>query len=328
MRVDRRVVMNILLGGVALSIALWFALSQKNSHPNVSQPIATTSVLAGPAIPPMPVPQPSIAAVTPPPSVALAASNPLPDTPVDPAETNVTISTLKQVLDRSMADDGAVYVGYQLLSSPTHDQGIASFVYRDGESPALSLDELAEISDRSSDKQDEGRRLMEEARRDGDQDRMRAAARLQVDGDREFVQEDGYMTVELSTTMHEPPVLMFQRGLPDWVVYSRTGATLAEQSLSGELTLVEVTRSVPGSPTIFTYQDSLGATVYVDPINEQVFTSRQLVPAPRRSSDNRDATAMQERATRVGAQWDEFLRDGIDIGQFSLDDLRDLTKER
>ena len=323
----RRVSTQVVVGAVALSLTIWLALSQRRSDPDELPSAGSIQLMGSLSSDTRTVPFATTLATNPPSPTVLADT----DSPTKlppPAASSISIATLKDVLDRSMAKNGAVYVGHQLVSSPSNDGGIASFVYRDDESLALSLDELAEISARASAKQDEGSRLMEEARREGDHDKMRAAARVQIDGDRELVQEDNYMTVELSTTKQNPPVLMFQRGLPDWVIYSHAGEALAAQALSGEGKLVEVTRSVPGAPTILVYEDSAGNTAYVDPMNGQLFTSRQLVPAPERSRNARDAEEMKERGTRVDQQWSEFLKDGIDMSQFSLDDLRDVSKER
>lgn len=240
----------------------------------------------------------------------------------------VQLEVIRSVLDKSMKDISSVYVGHQMLSSADSSQNVVSFVYRAEAAEMKTLAQLSQSIISAKEKQVEGKELMEAARNEGDHEKMLTAARLQVDGDRELYKEDSYTTIEISTTKDAPPVLMYQKGLPDWLVQSPHAEALASSRLSGPLVLMEITRHTLGGLLIFQYADSNGNEVYIDPRGDAIYSHREPVIVNQNNVRTQNATPDSDRANRIADQWNEFLEDGIDFQRFSLNDLEDLSQRR
>jgi hypothetical protein len=171
----------------------------------------------------------------------------------------------------------------------------------------------------------EASELIRRARETKNDDELKLAALMKVEADREIAQDGTFMTIETSMTTNDPPVLMFSQGLPEWMMYQDTALSLAKSCLGEDVHLVETARSVPGAPIMFTFSDSAGKQIYVNPVSRKVF-------AERKQTSNQSQTAQSRpdngRAGRVRAQWNVFLTDGIDINQFSVAGLTDLSKPK
>lgn len=244
------------------------------------------------------------------------------------APNTVGIDILRAVLDKSMKDVSAAYVGHCVLSSPDASASVISFLYGKGTSGVVSIDALAQSATNALAKQKTGMELMHQAQKEKDQDKMLAAARLQVAADREFVREDAFLTVEVSTDRAYPPVRSFQKGLPDWVIYREKAYMLAILHLADEPSLREFTRQGIDGATIFTYADRQGKEVYVDPRRGQVYAHRSIMPPSAHRNEGTGTASVEATRVRIAKQWEEFLLNGIDFAQFSVEDLRDLSKGR
>jgi len=90
----------------------------------------------------------------------------------------------------------------------------------------------------------------------------RAGASL-VEADRALTREDEFAYFELSTTTQRPPVLMFQRGLPDWLILRRYALRLAREETRKRCRLMAIRRFGFGR-CIFVCNTEDGRSVFVD----------------------------------------------------------------
>jgi hypothetical protein len=232
------------------------------------------------------------------------------------------------MLDLSMQRVGASYVGHQPILRYSDKAERLSFVYQKGDgTTGCTIQELAETAGRGLRGKIEGANRMSEARAQNSTNMIREAARLQVQANRDIYQTEQCFTVEMNSSTNAPPLTMFQKGIPEWLVYRQTAFTLASNYLLCAPQLVEVAQVAPFSEAMFTFTDSAGRHVYVKPRSAQVFTNVTIgaEPAntPRRSPDEK--AAMQ---ARISQQWTEFMQRGIDVNQFNLSDLTDLSKKK
>ncbi len=242
----------------------------------------------------------------------------------------ISLESIRKVLDPSMAAVGAAYVTHQAIAHSGMAPSL-SFVYsiqtnRPGANPptkqALILAAGKALGTRVG-----AKRLLEEGQREGNADKMRNAAQALVAGDREATRVDSFLSVEIGTTNSVPPVMMFQQGLPDWIVHWADAASLAAEALGSNPYLTEISSAGPGAGLVYAFERSDGQRAYVDVRSRQVYAHREASPgtgARRPLSDQE----LNERQVRIQQQWEEFLSSGIDMKQFSLEGLIDLSKQR
>ena len=228
---------------------------------------------------------------------------------------DVPLETIKAILDRGMAKVSALYVGHQTITAPNGFTTI-SFLYFQGTS-ALTLNEVVKVATMAIKQREALRHDLAAARSSGNNAMFSAAAKRIVEADKAVVRESEFITIETSQVTNSPPIIMYQRGLPDWVAYREHALELASEKLSGALNIIEVNRSVPGAKEIVTCQNDQGANVYVDPRLGAVYTRMELVPSelPLRQHS---AGAEAERQARITAQWGEFMTTGVNVRQFEL----------
>ena len=124
-----------------------------------------------------------------------------------------------------------------------------------------------------------------------------------------------------------PPVRMYQKGLPDWVVLKGKSDELARKHFEGEAFLRE-TRGTGFGRYMYVYEDRGGNRAFIDGRKGKVFTRCEAVdPTPHRSASTPNDRESAARALRIAEQWREFLESGIDLTAFSLNGLRDLSVE-
>jgi hypothetical protein len=234
----------------------------------------------------------------------------------------VSVSQLKRILDESMANASAYYVTHQTLSSGHPNDRRVAFVYakqiNGATNSASVLDEVMKNAKLALKSREESIKMRAEATRLKDSASEREAARLMVEADRQLAKADQFLTVEMSQTTDRPPLLVYQAGLPSWLIYRQIAADLAKQYIGEEPLLDSVNSSLKGIGCIYTFRNSRGQTVYVDPRGGRVFPNRNLVADSTSTSLTIDA----DRASRIRHQWEEFLTVGVSMDQFSTANLR------
>lgn len=240
---------------------------------------------------------------------------------------NVSLQEIRVALDKSLGGKGLGYVGHMELSRGPNAPSTFSFIYGSNTDGRVELNALYDVVDEAQRQIEEGQTLMEEARKDENREEVHRAAKLLVEGDKSLVQEERFVTIETATKKDQPPILVYHKGLPDWLILRGKALDLAEQYLLGPVDVREV-RKYQFASCIFVCEGNGGEVVYVVPNENEVFAESELVETPqptRRSSQEEE----EARSERVQAQWEEFLGAGFDVDTlFSVSDLRDLSQER
>lgn len=246
--------------------------------------------------------------------------------PVAQAVSTPPLRKIRTLVDTSMETIGGRYQGHQEIRDAQGHIVKYSFIYAIGEdTPDIGMDEIYDSVRIAKVKRNEGQRLLEEARVEDDEAKLKRAAKLLVQGDRELAGESDYLTLSIAATTDLPPILSFQYGLPDSVIMLDSAIQIAQEE-SGEECMLKEIRQQGMIGSIFVVETQSGQTLYVDPKKKIVFTGvREVVVGDKQSQLS--ASEQEERTNRIRNQWTEFLEQGFDPNMFTLDDLTDLSKD-
>ena len=252
-----------------------------------------------------------------------------------PRENNQNIARIdnsyqnvKKILDLSMANQGAEYFSHQEISAPDVHKNTISFVYfksHDNKTIMPSKDEIIVVLKKSEEMRIKGQSLMKQAQENSDNEMAQKAANILVEADKQRSQEENFYTVEIAKDTSMPPIIMVQRGLSEWIKMMNKAQLLAEKHFGKQFRLVGVDRPTLGAPCIFIMQNSKGDSIFIDARSDKIFSTRT-----RFSSQNFPRTNSQlnvERMSRIQSQWQDFMRNGIKLNDFSLDGLIDKSKQ-
>jgi hypothetical protein len=233
---------------------------------------------------------------------------------------------IQDKVDTSMAKIGGRYQGQQEIVDAEGNTVQYSFVYAIGEkTPDLTMEEIFDGVRHAEEKRAEGQRLLAEARVANDEGKLKKAAKLLVQGDKELTKENDYVFVCIAATADLPPLISYQRGLPDWVLTQNSAVKLAQEVSGEECRVIEVrTRGIIDN--IFVIETESGRSLYVDPKREKVFTEAIEIECNAKKRQRSEAEE-EERNIRIQNQWEKFLSQGFDPNIFNLDDLIDLSKK-
>lgn len=247
--------------------------------------------------------------------------------PITPTQTisAPSLSQIRTLTDTSMEAIGGRYQGHQEIRDFQGHVIEYSLVYSiKDKAPDIEMDEIYDSIRIAKGKKNKGQQLLEEARVENDELKLKEAAKLLVQADKEIVKESEYVTLNISATTDLPPILSFHYGLPDSVIMLDSAIQIAQEESGEECILKEIRQQgVIGS--IFVVETISGKTLYVDPRKKAVFTAvRELVVNDKKSHLSK--SEQEERAKRIRNQWAEFLEQGFDPNMFTLDGLTDLSK--
>jgi len=232
------------------------------------------------------------------------------------------------MLDISMQRVGASYVGHQNIVRYSDKSERISFIYKKGQIPTgQTLQDLAQTAERGLRNKTVADTKMAQARASNNTNMIKEAARLQVQANRDIYQTEQCLTVEISPSMNAPPVTKFQEGIPEWLAYRQTAFDLANNILTSPPQLVEVAAIATFSESVFTFTDAGGARIYVKPRSGQVFTSVRIEEEPPKPAQL-PPQEQADRQQRISQQWAEFMQTGINMDQFNLSGLNDLSKQK
>jgi len=256
-------------------------------------------------------------------------------TPVAQTVSTPPLEEIRPVVDASMEKVGGRHIGHQEIRDAQGHIIKRTFLYAIGEdtfdtdmgeeTPDIGIDEIYDNVHIAKAKRNEGQQLLEEARVEGDEAKLKTAAKLLVQANRELTGGSDYVTLNIAATTDLPPILSFQYGLPDSVIMLDSAIQIAQEESGEGCTLQEIRQhGMIGS--IFVVKTQSGQTLYVDPQKNTVFTAvREVVVGDK---ENQLSTSEQEeRTNRIHNQWAEFLEQGFDPNMFTLDDLTDLSKD-
>jgi hypothetical protein len=224
---------------------------------------------------------------------------------------------------------GAIYFIHQEISTPSSKNNTISFVYfmNQGINSTLpSLDEVTTASKRSDEMRIKGQNLMLQAQEQKNNEMAQKAARILVEADRQMTQEDRFLTVEVAKDINMPPIVMVYAGLPEWLSMKSKALALAEQHFGEPTNIACIDRISLGANCIFIAVNSQGDSAFIDARAGKIFTTRHPLPSQRPLQKN-DPTREKERAARIQAQWQDFLKNGFDPKALSLEGLVDLSKQ-
>lgn len=240
------------------------------------------------------------------------------------AAREIPFTQLREVLDRGFEPLGAVYFGHATIQQPGTDQVRMSFVYwsKNGEELAPTSEDLGRTGRAALAMKAEGREWLAAALADGDEAQARQAARLLSESSRLLSQGDSFHTVEISPTTDRPPVLMYQRGAPDWLTHREAARELAQAELGEPVEVVATAQDTLGAPCVFVCRNSSGREVFVRPASGEVFSERRTV-----AGTSRLPAVDPERDERIRDQWKDFLGGGFQPVELTLAGLRDRAAE-
>lgn len=236
----------------------------------------------------------------------------------------VTLEDVKTLLDRSMGQIAAVYATHQgILSADGSTQAVSFIYWTNTNSIPPSLEQMIKDATEATAKRQEADYAMRLARQEDDKEAILRAARLQVQANRNLAREKEVVTTDISLSTNNPPVLMFHKGVPEWIVFADSAGHIASKHFGGDVNMAGIMRAGVGLPPVFVFTDNTGKMAYVDMSSKRVFDKPPSVI--KRAVKTRNNTSV-DRQKRIAYQWDEFLHSGIDMNQFSLDGLTDLSK--
>lgn len=233
---------------------------------------------------------------------------------------------IRSLVDSSMAEINGRYKGHQEIRDAQGRIIKYSYFYSIGKKSTIqNMEQIYQDVSNAEAKRKDGQRLLAEAEAESDETKLKAAAKLLVQGDRELIREKDFATVSIAATTDHPPLLSFQYGLPDWVITHDSAMELAQEKSGEECTLKEI-RQQGLIGVIFVFETQSGRALYVDPKQSIVFTKMRVVE-DRKKKSRRSVSMEEERNHRIRAQWKEFLERGFDPKKFTLSDLIDLSKK-
>jgi hypothetical protein len=237
---------------------------------------------------------------------------------------DITIGKIRSVLDKSMARLNARYAAHQEVASSEGTPFSVSFLYTiNAGGNGLDWQPLYDQIDRAMHDRQKGQELLTEARQEQNHEKMKTAAAMLLAADKDLVQEDRFVTIEVAISRENPPVLMFQKGLPDWILLENRARDLATSYLGHDCEISQI-RRFGVSRHLFVLESELGEIVYVDPISNRVYDNQ---PEILSRTGNVRPEDMQDRLERIQSQWDEFLTEGINLELFSFEQMTDLTEK-
>lgn len=240
--------------------------------------------------------------------------------------TSSHLTQIRSLVDNSMAEINGRYKGHQEIRDAQSRIINYSYFYSIGEKATIqNMEQIYQDVRNAEARRKDGRRLLAEAEAEADETKLKVAAKLLVQGDRELIREKDFATVSIAATTDQPPLLSFQYGLPDWVITHDSAVELGQEKSGEECTLKEI-RQQGLIGVIFVLETQSGRTLYVDPKQGTVFTEMREVMG-RQKENRRSASEEEERVGRINAQWKEFLERGFDPKIFTLSDLVDLSKK-
>jgi len=241
-----------------------------------------------------------------------------------------SIKNIKRIMDSSMALNGLTYYGHQEISTPNNRFNTISFIYiknKYNTTNLPSLNEIEAVSKKSEDLRVKGNGLMKQAQEKDDNEMAQEAASMIVEADRLVSQEDRFYTIEIAKDTNLPPIVMVQPGLPEWIMMKNKALALAEEHFGEQAKIVAVERSTLGTHCIYIALNSKGDSIFIDARSGKVFSKRSVQSTNRFLQQNEDSQKEKERAEGIKSQWQEFMRNGINIKDFSLEGLTDLSKQ-
>lgn len=245
---------------------------------------------------------------------------------LDSVPERIPIDQIRNILDKSMAALNGRYVDHQEIVTGMDTTPTVSFLYTlDGEGSLTDSDSIRVTINSVLQKREQAKALMAQALDQGDEPKVNAAGALLVAADRDLVREDEFATIEVATAKDMAPVQMFQKGLPDWMILRETALGLANQHFGQNSSVQELRRAGFGR-FIFVCKSDSESLIYVDAREGKVYTQEAVVVQYQRRRVRRSENERRARSERIRRQWHEFLKEGIDVTIFSLDDLEDLSK--
>ena len=240
---------------------------------------------------------------------------------------SITIDSLRPVVDMAMSKMNAEYAAHQPMTAADGSTQSVSFVYwiRQETSDPPSLAELTKRMSAAVMEQKEASRFLKDAINRNDQDAMRTAAAAQINASRTLAGEDSFVTIGLSLSTDYPPLLMFHKGLPDWLVFQEQARVLANSAVGSETTISAVMRASPLSTPILVFSNAVGRVAYVDIKSMKVNATPPRLVGRRAIQDDQSA---RDREARISSQWQEFFANGFNVAQFSLDGLTDVGRRK
>jgi hypothetical protein len=238
-----------------------------------------------------------------------------------------SFNNVKRILDSSMISNGLRYYNHQEISTPDNRFNTISFVYIKNNRDTLpSIKEIETLSIKAEGLKFKGNSLMQLAQEKGDNEMAQEAASMLVEADRLVSQEDRFYTIEIGKDMNTPPIVMVQVGLPEWIIMKTKALALAEAHFGEQANTLNVERTTLGAKCIYIAINSKGDSIYIDTHSGNVFTKR-FIKAPKQFIIQNNSQKEKERFERIKSQWQEFMRYGINVKDFSLDELTDLSKQ-
>lgn len=142
-----------------------------------------------------------------------------------------------------------------------------------------------------------------------DQSKLLEASADLVSANAKIAQSGRLMEIQVSPFTNNPPVILFQKGAPEWLAYRELALEIARNDIGTNTAIVRIERA--GLTGVLTYVcSSFSASVYVQPQVRGVFKERQMIgEAPEALND-------PQRSTRIAAQWKLFRAHGVDVSQF------------
>ena len=241
-----------------------------------------------------------------------------------------SIDNIKRILDSSMISNGFTYYIHHEISSPDNRLNTISFLYFNNQNNKADLPSIKEMEStfkKSEDLKVKGNNLMKQAQEKSDNEMAQEAASMMVEADRLISQEDKFYTIEIGKDTSTPPIVMVQQGLPEWIIMNNKALALAEEHFGERAKIVEIERTTLGTHCIYIALNSKGDSIYINAHSGKVFSKRTLHSTNRIPQQNNDSQKEKERTERMKSQWQEFMRNGINIKDFSLEGLTDLSKQ-
>jgi hypothetical protein len=238
-----------------------------------------------------------------------------------------TFEEIKKALDSSVKKslDG-VYFEHQNIMDGKGKVCFYFFTYFIGKGQLPSKEQLNEIIADAFLKRSEGMDIKNRGWELQDAEIMRKGAKLLVESDKALTQEDRFATINVGASYEQPPICLFQKGLPSWVVFQGKAQELARQHLDSKNVKLSATLNHGIGRIMFRFEDETGKQVFVD--GEAKRTYEHMTIAKLRANRPRNEEDERQRKERIGAQWNEFLQGETEFQQFDLSKLRDLSKQR